>query len=966
MALFVGNNHLGFLTSLKNGTFLHNSDSKSSFYPKPISLIHFNFFFPNKTSISHKKRDNYRVDSSSVSNGEISSIEKELKFSPSFSDYVKIMESVKVDRSNNSEGDFDKRNSKRNIKRKVSSFSTDFKGNKKIGGLEKGFIKENERVKPKDFNQSVNKRNFGSSERNFGSSERNFDSSERNVGSIKFGHNNFERKNEREDYSYGKIIAPKEKRLNNMPYKRGQFDQLIEQNAPKDKFISKSDSFRKEKSENRYEIYQTGENKSYQKIGYNNFERKKERENDSCREKRLNNAQNKMGQFDQLIEHNTPKDKFINKSDSFRNENSEKRYEINQTGERKSHQKNRYSSLKSSSNNNDSKFKRIGGNYYTPEKDKEKYGKIIKRESKSGRTDFDERAAFKTFEVFTDVNNRPRVLRMEMEERIQKLASRLNATDVNMPAWQFSKLMHGAKIKFSDHTILRVVQILGKYKNWRRSLQVLQWLQSGDKFKSYKSRYIYTTVLDVLGKAKRPFEALNVFHSMLEEFGSYPDRAAYDCMAVILGQAGLMKELFDLMDCMRKSPDKKKFDLGPIETWDPRLEPDLVVYNAVLNACVQQKQWEGAFWVLQQLKEKCIKPTNTTYGLVMEVMLVCEKYNLVYEFFHKVKKSNIPSALNYKILINAFWKEGKIEEAIEAVKEMERKGIVGTASLYYDFARCLCTAGRLQEALVQVDKICKVAKKPLVVTYTGLIQACIDSNNMKYARYIFNNMQKYCSPNVITCNIMVKSYLQNNMFDEGKDLFYEIVNGVSDINGKSDLRGKVVPDKFMFNIMMESCAENKKWEDFARAFLQMLQHGYHFDAKRHLKMVMDAFRAGKVEVLEATWDHLLSFGRTPPVPILMERFCLKLKEGNISSALSCVRNFEESELRNISSKAWLHLLLNNKECLEEKVVVKLVGEINEISECNESVSVVYKKILSGCSLFISEGTQLCNLEIVDR
>lgn len=36
--------------------------------------------------------------------------------------------------------------------------------------------------------------------------------------------------------------------------------------------------------------------------------------------------------------------------------------------------------------------------------------------------DFEDRAAFKTFEVFTDVRNRPRVLRMEMEERIEKLA----------------------------------------------------------------------------------------------------------------------------------------------------------------------------------------------------------------------------------------------------------------------------------------------------------------------------------------------------------------------------------------------------------------------------------------------------------------------------------------------------------------------------------------------------------------
>lgn len=45
-------------------------------------------------------------------------------------------------------------------------------------------------------------------------------------------------------------------------------------------------------------------------------------------------------------------------------------------------------------------------------------------------------------------------------------------------------------------------------------------------------------------------------------------------------------------------------------------------FSQVLNACVQQKQWEGAFWVLQQLKQRWIQPSSTTYGLVMEVQTV--------------------------------------------------------------------------------------------------------------------------------------------------------------------------------------------------------------------------------------------------------------------------------------------------------------------------------------------------------
>lgn len=52
--------------------------------------------------------------------------------------------------------------------------------------------------------------------------------------------------------------------------------------------------------------------------------------------------------------------------------------------------------------------------------------------------------------------------------------------------------------------------------------------------------------------------------------------------------------------------------------------------------------------------------------------------------------------------MNTLWREEKIDEAVQTVRDMERRGIVGSAALYYDFARCLCSGGRCQEALMQV------------------------------------------------------------------------------------------------------------------------------------------------------------------------------------------------------------------------------------------------------------------------
>lgn len=232
-----------------------------------------------------------------------------------------------------------------------------------------------------------------------------------------------------------------------------------------------------------------------------------------------------------------------------------------------------------------------------------------------------DRAAFKPLEQLDDVYDKPRITRADMEERIQKLAKCLNGADIDMPEWMFSKMMRSAKIRFSDHSVLRIIQILGKLGNWRRVLQVIEWIQSHERFKSRKLRFIYTTALNVLGKSRRPVEALNLFQLMQQQMCTYPDLVAYHCIAVTLGQAGHMKELLHVIDCMRSLP-KKKFKTGFLEKWDPRLEPDIVVYNAVLNACVRRKNWEGAFWVLQQLKQQGQPPSSTTYGLVMELQSI--------------------------------------------------------------------------------------------------------------------------------------------------------------------------------------------------------------------------------------------------------------------------------------------------------------------------------------------------------
>ncbi|XWS45137.1 hypothetical protein CRYUN_Cryun15aG0111000 [Craigia yunnanensis] len=135
-------------------------------------------------------------------------------------------------------------------------------------------------------------------------------------------------------------------------------------------------------------------------------------------------------------------------------------------------------------------------------------------------------------------------------------------------------------LQFIERQLLRIVEGLGKNGKWRQAMAVVQWLYGNKERKDFKSRFVYTKLLSVLGKARRPQEVLRIFNLMLK-------------------------------------PSKRIKNMRR-KNWDPVLEPDLVV----LNACVPLHQWKGVSWVFKQLRESGLRPNGTTYGLAMEEVLI--------------------------------------------------------------------------------------------------------------------------------------------------------------------------------------------------------------------------------------------------------------------------------------------------------------------------------------------------------
>lgn len=136
-----------------------------------------------------------------------------------------------------------------------------------------------------------------------------------------------------------------------------------------------------------------------------------------------------------------------------------------------------------------------------------------------------------------------------------------------------------------------------------------------------------------------------------------------------------------------------------------------------------------------------------------------------------------------------------------------------------------------------------------MVTYTGLMQASLDSGNIQDGSYIFEKMKDICAPNLVTYNIMLKAYVDHGMFREAKELFEQMLENTNHLSRNDDYKMRVIPDIYTFNTMLDACAAEKRWDYFDHVYQRMLYHGYHFNPKRHLRMILEASRAGKVTFL---------------------------------------------------------------------------------------------------------------------
>ncbi|XP_028554371.1 pentatricopeptide repeat-containing protein At5g67570, chloroplastic-like [Dendrobium catenatum] len=334
------------------------------------------------------------------------------------------------------------------------------------------------------------------------------------------------------------------------------------------------------------------------------------------------------------------------------------------------------------------------------------------------------------------------------------------------------------------------------------------------------------------------------------------------------------------------------------------------------------RNWKQALsivkWVYNQQEYKNCKSrkkvvTTVYIYLGLQVMLKARKYDHVHKFFDKMQQGRLaPKAISYKVLVRTFWEQGKLDEAVAAVREMERRGVIGTPGVYYELACCLCNNGRWLDATMEVEKLKKLPHtKPLEVTFTGMILASLAGGYVKECISIYDYMKDHCTPNIGTINAMLKVYGCSDMFAKAKQLFEAVKDAYLGVEASAEVTA-LKPDAYTFTSMLVASASACQWEFFEHVYKEMALYGCMLDMSKHSWLLVEASKAGKWHLVEHAFNTCLESGEIPHLSLFTEMLCQTIIQQNFERVNPLLNGMAHASLQ-ISESKWLSLLQRNED-----------------------------------------------------
>ncbi|KAL6286996.1 hypothetical protein ACE6H2_011386 [Prunus campanulata] len=309
---------------------------------------------------------------------------------------------------------------------------------------------------------------------------------------------------------------------------------------------------------------------------------------------------------------------------------------------------------------------------------------------------------------------------------------------------------------FSNMDFLMLITAYGKQGHFNGAEKVLSLMNEKGIPPSVIS---HTALMEAYGKGGRYNNAEAIFRRM-QSSGPEPSAVTYQIILKIFVEGCKFKEAEEIFETLLdegKSP----------------LKPDQKMFHMMIYMYKKAGSYDKARKMFALMAERGVQQSTVTYNSLMSFET---NYKEVSKMYNQMQRAGLrPDVVSYALLISAYGKARREEEALAVFEEMLDAGVRPTPKAYNILLDAFAVSGMVDQARTVFKSMRRDRYKPDLCSYTTMLSAYVNASDMEGAEKFFIRIkQDALQPNVVTYGTLIKGYAKTNNIEKMMEKYEEM------------------------------------------------------------------------------------------------------------------------------------------------------------------------------------------------
>ncbi|XP_073114037.1 uncharacterized protein [Elaeis guineensis] len=194
-------------------------------------------------------------------------------------------------------------------------------------------------------------------------------------------------------------------------------------------------------------------------------------------------------------------------------------------------------------------------------------------------------------------------------------------------------------------------------------------------------------------------------------------------------------------------------------------KPDQKMFHMMIYMYKKASNYDQARKIFAQMSERGIPQSTVTFNSLMSFETNYKEVSSIYDQMQRA--GHKPDVVSYALLINAYGKARREDEALAVFEEMLDAGVRPTRKAYNILLDAFAISGMLGEARTVFKSMRRDKCQPDLCSYATMVSAYVNASDMDGAEKFFRRLKEDgLKPNAVVYGTLMKGYAKLNNLEK--------------------------------------------------------------------------------------------------------------------------------------------------------------------------------------------------------